>query len=430
MIKNDFKKAGWISNTTVYEVNLRQYTHEGTINAFLPELPRLKAMGVGTLWFMPLTPIAEMNRKGSLGSYYACSDYTAINPEFGTEADFRNLVQVAHEMGFKVLIDWVANHTGWDHVWTKERPDFYKKDEHTGNFKIASGMDDIIELDFGNSDMRKAMIDAMAFWVDQFDIDGFRSDLAFWVTLDFWHEARTALEKKKTLFWLAEADVLEHADYLQVFDAAYAWSWMHKTAAFYRKEIGFTELKNLLQQHEAVCGNQSVTLWFTSNHDENSWNGTEFEKYGEMAPLLSVFSHTWNGIPLLYSGQELPNSKRLAFFEKDVIGWNGSYGLHDFFMALNTLNRENKALFAAEAAVISNLAETGDNNGLLAYQRKLEDHEILVLLNFSTLPVDVDIYLETVSGMYKNIFTHEERSFSTWVKASLPPWGYLVYEKR
>lgn len=430
MIKNDFKKAGWIRNTTVYEVNLRQYTAEGTINAFLHELPRLKSMGVGTLWFMPLTPIAEMNRKGSLGSYYACSDYTAINPEFGTEADFRNLVQVSHEMGFKVLIDWVANHTGWDHVWTKEHPDFYKKDEHTGHFKIASGMDDIIELDFSNTEMRSAMINAMAFWIDQFDIDGFRSDLAFWVTLDFWHEARTALEEKKTLFWLAEADVLEHANYLQVFDAAYAWSWMHKTAAFYRNEIGFDVLKNLLQQHDDVCGNQSITLWFTSNHDENSWNGTEFEKYGDMAPLLNVFCHTFSGIPLVYSGQELPNSKRLAFFDKDVISWNGSYELHDFFMALNRLNRENKALIAAEAEVVSNLAETGNNTSLLAYHRKFEDHEILVLLNFSALPVEADIYMETVSGRYKNIFTHEETIFSTWVKASLPPWGYMVCEKR
>ncbi len=430
MIKNNFNKAGWIRNTTVYEVNLRQYTTEGTINAFLQQLPRLKEMGVQTLWFMPLTPISEMNRKGSLGSYYACSDYTAINPEFGTEADFRNLVQVTHEMGFKVLIDWVANHTGWDHVWTKERPDFYKKDEHTGQFKIASGMDDIIELDFSNTDMRKAMINAMAFWVDQFDIDGFRSDLAFWVTLDFWHEARTVLEKKKTLFWLAEADVLEHASYLEVFDAAYAWSWMHKTAAFYRNETGFDILKNLLQQHDDICGNQAITLWFTSNHDENSWNGTEFEKYGEMAPLLSVFSHTWNGIPLVYSGQEIPNVKRLAFFEKDEINWDGSYGLQDFFKALNKLNRENKALLAAEPAVVSSLADTGENQNLLVYHRKHGNDEVLVLLNFSASAIAADVSMNTVSGRYKNIFTHEEKDFSTWVKESLPPWGYLVYEKR
>ncbi len=430
MIKNNFNKAGWIRNTTVYEVNLRQYTTEGTINAFLQQLPRLKEMGIHTLWFMPLTPISEMNRKGSLGSYYACSDYTAINPEFGTEADFRNLVLVAHKMGFKVLIDWVANHTGWDHVWTKERPDFYKKDEHTGQFKIASGMDDIIELDFSNTDMRKAMINAMAFWVDQFDIDGFRSDLAFWVTLDFWHEARTALEKKKTLFWLAEADVLEHASYLEVFDAAYAWSWMHKTAAFYRNETGFDTLKNLLQQHDAICGNQAITLWFTSNHDENSWNGTEFEKYGEMALLLSVFSHTWNGIPLVYSGQEIPNVKRLAFFEKDEINWDGSYGLQDFFKALNKLNRENKALLAAEPAVVSSLADTGENQNLLVYHRKHGNDEVLVLLNFSASAIAADVSMNTVSGRYKNIFTHEEKDFSTWVKESLPPWGYQVYEKR
>lgn len=426
---NVFKKAPWINNTTVYEVNLRQYTPEGTINAFIHELPRLKEMGVHTLWFMPITPISTVNRKGSLGSYYACSNYTAINPEFGTEADFRNLVTIAHEMGFKVLIDWVANHTGWDHVWTNERPDFYKRDEQTGNFKIASGMDDIIELDFGNADMRRAMIRAMEYWVNTFDIDGFRSDLAFWVSLDFWYEARTALEKRKTLFWLAEADVLEHAHYLQVFDAAYAWSWMHKTAAFYKKEVGFAELKNLLQQHDAVCGNRAITLWFTSNHDENSWNGTEFEKYGEMAALLNVFSHTWHGVPLVYSGQEIPNRKRLAFFDKDPIDWNGVYELHDFFKALNTLNRHNKAMLAAEDAVNRNLVEISGYPELLVYHKKHEADEVLVLLNFSESPVETVCSLENVSGKYKNIFTHEETEISTWVKVSLPPWGYQVYEK-
>ena len=185
MTATGFKKADWIQNTNVYEVNLRQYTAAGSFNAFAAELPRLKEMGVKTLWFMPITPIAKKQMKGSLGSYYACSDYTAINPEFGTLEDFKQLVGKAHEMGFKVIIDWVANHTGWDHVWTKTHPGYYEKDPATNDFKIASGMDDIIELDFKNPDLRKAMIDAMRFWITEADIDGFRCDLAFWVELDF-----------------------------------------------------------------------------------------------------------------------------------------------------------------------------------------------------------------------------------------------------
>ncbi|HEV7621807.1 MAG TPA: alpha-amylase family glycosyl hydrolase, partial [Flavisolibacter sp.] len=138
----------WIKSTNIYEVNLRQYSEEGTFNAFIKHLPRLKDMEIKTLWFMPITPISEKNKKGTMGSYYACSVYATVSPVFGTMEDFKNLVKTAHESGFKVIIDWVANHTGWDHKWTVEHPEWYEKDETSGDFKRASGMDDIIELDF------------------------------------------------------------------------------------------------------------------------------------------------------------------------------------------------------------------------------------------------------------------------------------------
>ncbi len=197
----DLKKE-WLYSTNVYEVNLRQYTEEGSFTAFATHLPRLKDMGVQALWFMPLTPIAQKNKKGKMGSYYACSDYCAINPEFGTEDEWLSLVNKMHSMGFKVIIDWVANHTGWDHVWTIEHPGYYKK-EATGAFKIASGMDDIIELDFENRALRQAMIDAMIYWIRKYDIDGFRCDLASWVAVDFWVEAKQKIDLIKQLFWLA-----------------------------------------------------------------------------------------------------------------------------------------------------------------------------------------------------------------------------------
>jgi glycosidase len=259
---------------------------------------------------MPITPIAVKNRKGTMGSQYACSDYTAINPEFGTEQEFKNFVQQAHNMGFKVIIDWVANHTGWDHVWTKSHPNYYKRDTATNDFQIASGMDDIIELDYANPLLRKAMIEAMKYWVVNCDIDGFRCDLAFWVELDFWLEARTALEKTKTLFWLAENDGIEHPEYYQAFDACYTWTWMHRTEEFYKKRWHLDSLIDVLHQYDQTGNDQSIKLWFTSNHDENSWNGTEYEKYGDAVKALTVFSFTWDGIPLIYSGQELPNKKR------------------------------------------------------------------------------------------------------------------------
>jgi alpha-amylase len=429
MTTTEYKKAGWIHNTNVYEVNLRQYTKEGTFNAFAKELPRLKEMGVETLWFMPITPIAQKKMKGTMGSYYACSDYTSINPEFGNLQDFKNLVNEAHTMGFKVIIDWVANHTGWDHVWTKTHPEYFEKDSATNDFKIASGMDDIIELDFKNPDLRKAMVDAMRYWITECDIDGYRCDLAFWVELDFWLEARTELEKTKTLFWLAESDPVEHADYFKAFDACYTWAWMHKTEDFYKKNQDKNILDTVLQQYNTVCGATDIPLWFTTNHDENSWNGTEYEKYGDMAKALAVFSFTWNGMPMIYSGQELPNMKRLKFFDKDPIEWNGKYELHDFYKTLLSLKKNNVALRAGDAAVTTHLLNTTAGKNILAFIRKNGSSQVLVLINFSKEKTSFNINDTDLTGRYNNVFNKEDKDFTPINSFEMQPWGYEVFER-
>lgn len=417
----------WIKKTNVYEVNLRQYTPEGTFNAFAEELPRLKEMGVETLWFMPITPIAQKAKKGTLGSYYAAADYTAINPEFGTLEDFKTLVKQAHDLGFKVIIDWVANHTGWDHVWTKTHPDWYEKDSATNDFKIASGMDDIIELDFKNEEMRRAMIDAMKFWVTEADIDGFRADLAFWVELDFWIAAKKELEAVKPLFWLGELDALEHRDYMQVFDAAYSWTWMHKAKEFYQNKLSVAALDSVLERYQQVPG---LEAWFTTNHDENSWNGTEYEKYGNAALPLAVFSCTWPGVPLLYSGQELPNQKRLQFFEKDPIAWTGKNALHSFYKTLLNLHSTHPALLADEKSTQALRLQTAHNDKVLAYLRKNGDREVLVLLNLSgESNVPVQLPADVVKGSYKNVFSSESVNFSTQQTILMKAWEYLVFEK-
>jgi hypothetical protein len=430
MITSGYKKVDWLNTTNVYEVNVRQYTREGTFNAFAKELPRLKDMGVETLWFMPVTPISQKNMKGSLGSYYACSDYTSINPEFGNLDDFKQLVNEAHDMGFKVIIDWVANHTGWDHVWTKIHPEYYKHDDATNDFKIASGMDDIIELDFKNPALRKAMIDAMRYWMTACDIDGFRCDLAFWVELDFWLEARMELEKTKTLFWLAESDPVEHADYFKAFDACYTWAWMHKTADFYKGSQDKQILDAVLHQYNTICGPSDIPLWFTANHDENTWNGTEYEKYGDMAKALAVFSFTWNGMPMIYSGQELPNLKRLQFFDKDPIEWNGKYELHDFYKILLTLKKNNPALRAADIMVTTYLLSTNADDRILAYLRKNENSEVLTIINFCKETIGFEINDLRLAGNFVNIFTSAEEYLSSPKYFELPAWGYAVFEKR
>jgi glycosidase len=415
----------WIKHTNVYEVNLRQYTQEGTFNAFAQHLPRLKDMGVETLWFMPITPIAQKNKKGSLGSYYAASDYTSINSEFGTLDDFKNLVIEAHKQGFKVIIDWVANHTGWDHVWTHTHPEYYKRDEE-GNIKIASGMDDIIELDFTNPELCKAMIHAMRFWIKETGIDGFRCDLAFWVELDFWIEAKNELEKDKKLFWLGELDPLEKPEYMQVFNAAYTWTWMHRTEEFYKKSLPLRELESILQRYDSVHG---MKAWFTSNHDENSWNGTEYEKYGEGAKALAVFNCTWPGIPLIYSGQELPNHKRLQFFEKDVIEWNDNNELHEFYKALLKLHSNNPALNGDVQIAPVRRLHTSASDKALAYLRSNGEHKVLVLLNLSKDSIDVQINDDEMNGELREIFFKTKNNFSNNKNFKMQPWSYLVFEK-
>jgi glycosidase len=424
-----FKKADWIKNTDVYEVNIRQYSLEGTFKAFEKHLPRLKDMGVSTLWFMPITPISQKLKKGSMGSPYACSDYISINPEFGNLEDFKSTVKIAQGLGFKIIIDWVANHTGWDHVWTITHPEYYKKDPATGDFKIASGMDDIIELDYDNPSLRASMIDSMKYWITECGIDGFRCDLAFWVRLDFWMEARAELEKTKTLFWLAESDPLENPDYYNAFDACYTWTWMHQTADFYKNHQNKNILDGILNRYNQNANKENIKLWFTSNHDENSWNGTEYEKYGEAAKAFAVHSFTWEGIPLIYSGQELPNLKRLEFFEKDTIDWTEKFELHDFYKTLLKLRKENPALRAGDEESITVILHTNCENNILAYLRKNGEQEVLVLLNFSSQLVEFSIIDEKLGGSFKDVFTKRNFDFTEIKSFELIPWAYKIFEK-
>ncbi|TXH20909.1 MAG: 1,4-alpha-glucan branching protein [Chitinophagaceae bacterium] len=420
------KRVDWLSNTNIYEVNIRQYTDEGSFNSFAKHLPRLKEMGVHVLWMMPITPIAFEKRKGTMGSQYACADYTSINPEFGTLDDFKSMVETAHEMGFKVIIDWVANHTGWGHTWTISNPDFYKRNED-GSFKTASGMDDIIELNYENVSLRKAMIAAMQFWIDETNIDGFRCDLAAWVTVDFWKEARVALEKNKALFWLGEFDELDQPEYGQVFDASYSWAWMHLTKDFADGKKSLNDLWDLLKRYNSL-GDDSMRAWFTSNHDENSWNGTEYEKYGSLALPLAVFSATWNGVPLIYNGQELPLLKRLQFFDKDAIQWSQYCVLQNFYQLLNDLKKNNKALRASDTAVSTYIIETNEPEKLICFSRKYMEDEVFVLLNFSADDIQVELKLDKLESQYTDLFSGNSSSLNS--RTFLKAYEYRLWYKK
>ena len=397
---------------------------EGSFTAFSKELPRLRDMGVEILWFMPITPIAIEKRLGTLGSYYACSDYTSTNSEYGTVADFKVLVAEAHSYGFKVIIDWVANHTGYGHVWTKSHPDYYKKNDR-GEFYDTNGWEDVIDLDFDNLDMRQDLIEAMRFWVRECDIDGFRCDMAMLVPLDFWKDARTILDWDKKLFWLAEC---EEAHYHEAFDVTYTWEWMHATQNFALQKTDIYGLESLLLKYDHKFFPTAIRTYFTSNHDENSWNGTEFEKYGDAAKALAVFSATWNGIPMVYSGQEMPNRKRLKFFDKDPIKWTGRYELHDFYKTILTLHKTHPALRAGNPEVTTHRVRTTNDQEVFSFIRKHKHGEVMVLLNLSAnYHFPFSIQDNFVQGEFKEVFDGSWKDFAVDQLCSLPAWGYKVY---
>jgi glycosidase len=416
-----FSTIDWIKGSNIYEVNIRQYTNEGTFAAFSKHLTRLKEMGVEILWLMPITPISKKNRQGTLGSYYACSSYTEINPEFGNLTDFKNLVNEAHVLGFKLIIDWVANHTGWDHHWTIEHADWYLKDNN-GNFTEKNGWYDVIDLNFDKTDMRMGMIAAMKYWVTECGIDGFRCDMAHLVPLDFWKEARRQCGAIKPLFWLAECEAVHYHD---VFDATYAWWWMHETNDLARGTSSLNKVREVLYAYTEYPEG-AIKLFFTSNHDENSWNGTEYEKYNTAAKAWAVFTCTWQGLPLIYNGQESPNTKRLLFFEKDLIEWNEPLGLYDFYRALLQLRKTNRAVIEGDACILS----TENDTQVIAYLRKKDAATVLVILNVSAQDrIQIHIANNWLQGKFRNIFSGLNFSFSGEASFELQAGEYVVYEK-
>lgn len=424
---NGFKPLDWVYSTNIYEVNLRQYTPEGTFNAFKKELPRLKDMGVRTLWFMPIYPIGKERRKGTIGSYYSIQNYTEVGADYGTLEHFKSIVKEAHALGFKIMLDWVANHTSWDHVWTRLHPDFFTKDS-TGNFRPPfPDWEDVIDLNYDNKDLWKSMIDVMKFWVNEFDIDGFRCDMAHLVPLDFWKEAREEIDSIKPLFWLAET---EEANYHTVFDASYTWEFLHKMESYWRKETSIAGLDGVLNKYDAAFPPHALRIYFTSNHDENSHSGSEYERMGDLAKAFAVFCATWNGIPLVYSGQELPNKKKLAFFEKDPIPWTGTNELHNFYKTLLNLHSTHPALRGNDTSSVMYRIKTSDEEHIFSFLRKNGDKEILVILNlFSAAPLPFFITDEKVNGTFKNVFSGDVSNLDKNKNFELPPSGFLVFEK-
>jgi len=413
----------WIMQGNIYEVNVRQYTPEGTFNAFAKHLDRLKAMGVQTLWFMPINPISKLDRKGTLGSYYAVADYVAVNPEFGTMADWKNLVKAIHSKGMKVIIDWVPNHTGSDHKWLTTHPDFFVKDS-TGKPAVMFDWTDTRQLDYKNMVMQDSMIASMKFWLINSGIDGFRCDVAWNVPGTFWKKCISQLKKqRKDIFMLAEGD----KTYLHPsgFDATYPWDMFHMMEKIAKGERPAFGLDSVRQKYDTVYPKNAMILYFTSNHDENSWNHADFGTFpGAVHAPFAVFSQTMGKtIPLIYGGQEEPILRALEFFEKDPMVFK-EYKRAAFYKTLLNLRKNNVAL-AADASFRK--IKAGDSTAVYAFVREKAGKKILVILNLSANEQTIKITDRSLFGTPYNVFmgSKEKLIDRSW---KMEPWGYAVYE--
>jgi glycosidase len=414
----------WAKNANIYEVNIRQYTPEGTFNAFAGHLPRLQQMGVDILWFMPIFPISETKKKGSLGSYYAVTDFRNVNHKFGTMDDFRAVVAKAHELGMKVVLDWVPNHTGWDHVWIKSNPDFYSKDATTDTIIHPAGTDwtDVADLNYDNPALREAMVQDLLFWVKEMDVDGYRMDVAGEVPNDFWAGLRPRLDSAKNLFMLAEwGDKPEHFE--TGFNMNYGWPFKDVMLSISSGKKPATEVAEYLKRDSALFPAHAYHMMFIANHDENSWNGLPMV-FGAGEDAFAVLAFTLHGMPLIYSGQESGLKKKLSFFEKDSIDW-GNFSKQGFYQTLLSLKKRNQALWNGLHGGKPMILPTGSDEQVVAYTREKNGDKVLVVINLSAKAQSVTL---AIAGKYNNVFTGKEATLTAGQKMALKPWEYLVLE--
>ena len=423
-----------IAHSVLYEANIRQYSSEGTFNAFTKDLPVLKKMGVKVIWLMPINPISSTKSKGPLGSYYAVSDYTKVNPEFGTLEDFKFLVKKAHSLGMFIILDWVPGHTGWDHVWMEDNSDFYLKnkkgeiidpiDFRTGK---SFGWTDVADLNYDNLEMQEALGKAMFYWVKEINIDGYRIDQAYAVPQAFYDKTFKALREIKPIFLLAESDIYHPGGLglISKFDASYDWPGHSlskdvakgvKSANDFAKHIDLT-----LKRY----GKENILVNFVSNHDENSWNGTIKESYGPASHVFMALNYTTPGMPLIYSGQEYDLNKRLRFFEKDSFPKNTGKTM-ELLLQLGALKNNHKALASGKNGGSYKRLLNTKNKQVFSFERGKEGDTLVVIANLSKDYAQFNMPLE---GMYRRYEDYKPKRLSASYQYDMKPWEFWILIK-
>lgn len=423
----EIDNPAWSRTAVLYQINTRQFTPEGTFKAAQEELPRLKELGVDILWLMPIHPIGEVNRKGTLGSPYSVRDYYAVNPEFGTEDDLRAFIDAAHAQGFKVILDLVANHTAWDHPLASEHPDWYEK-TWDGQFRPTPWWDwsDIIDLDWSKPGVREHVGGAMEYWVREFGVDGYRADVAGYVPIDFWETMRARLDAIRPVFMLGEVQQTVH--HRAAFDATYAWDWHHTSKDIAKGSANATGLFGYYAENESLWPREAMRLTYIENHDSNAWEGTMEENYGPALEAMTALSFTGEGLPLIHNGMEACNAKRLEFFEKDPIDWSQGEdcAYRDLLVDLIAFRDANPALHNGRWGAVMSQVVNSKPQQLFGWVRQQDGNKVVGLFNLSDEPVEATLADGLAAGTYREFASGDAVTIAEGDTVSLPAWGFRL----
>ncbi len=432
--KQALKSVDWVKDAVIYEVYLRSFSKEGTFAGLEKRVVELKALGVTVLWLMPVHPVGMKHRKGSLGSPYSVQDFYGINPEFGTMADFKKLLNTVHKQGMKLIIDLVINHTAWDNKLVAEHPEWYTKDDKGNIVPPNPDWTDVADLNYDQPGLRRYMMEMMRWWVKDVGIDGFRCDVAELVPTDFWEDVRKQLNKVKPVMMLSEGTLPEQ--HMKAFDLTYSWNIYDVLDPLLKGKKPVTLIDDILKSESLQFPRGSLRMRFNTNHDKNAWDSPAVTKFGlDGLKLSAVLVNTLPGVPLLYTGEEVANDKRLDLFEKVDVDWTRSREMGELYGKLFRLRKENKALSRGE---MLKLVSSSDQD-VYAFCRIAGKDKIIVALNFSSEPrfVTVNVPLSKIlpgrkKMTVKEFFTGEKMEVAEATKEqivlALEPGEYRVFE--
>lgn len=423
-----YKHPEWSYSAVLYELNIRQFTPEGTLNAAIERLPFLRSIGIDVIWLMPIYPIGKEGRKGTLGSYYSISDYKGVNPEFGTADDLRAFISAAHAMGIRVLLDWVANHTARDARWITERPaDWYERDEQ-GVAKVPWDWTDTAKLNYANHDVWLGEIDAMRYWVEEFGVDGFRCDMAMLVPIEFWQEASHELHKiKSDIFMLAEAE--EDNLFDRAFNMSYQWNVHHIMVDIAKGARRVWDLRNAIHSERARYPRDAMRMSFTSNHDENSWSGSEQSRFGASLEVMTALTFLMpSTMPLIYTGQEVGYDHSFEFFERDAIPAElyRENRTTELYRRLIALKHRERALDAGERGGDMIEIENNAKDCMITLVREVEGSRVVAILNLSPYTIHADFNTGIYAGAYRDALSGERVELKEHVERDIAPWHYQI----